>query len=110
MGARLIVEKDALIRNYLKLRETCGVEVIPVLKSNAYGLGLLQAAGIYVELGAKRIAVSRVGEAELLSNYGCEAELILLSSSDLRSDIFLARLVRLRHRRPLQLVFSHAFF
>lgn len=87
MGARLIVEKDALIRNYLKLRETCGVEVIPVLKSNAYGLGLLQAAGIYVELGAKRIAVSRVGEAELLSNYGCEAELILLSSSDLRSDI-----------------------
>ena len=87
MGARLVVEKDALVRNYLKLREMCGVEVIPVLKSNAYGLGLLQAAGIFSELGAKRIAVSRVGEAELLSNYGCAAELILRSSSDMRGDI-----------------------
>ncbi|MBR5942378.1 MAG: alanine racemase, partial [Clostridia bacterium] len=87
MGARLVVEKDALIRNYLKLRDMCGVEVIPVLKSNAYGLGLLQAAGIFSELGAKRIAVSRVGEAEALSNLGTESEIILLSSSDSKSDI-----------------------
>lgn len=87
MGARLVVEKDALIKNYLRLREKCGVEVIPVLKSNAYGLGLLQAAGIFSELGAKHIAVSRVGEAEALSNLGTEAEVILLSSSDSKSDI-----------------------
>ena len=87
MGARLVVEKDALIKNYLKLRETCGVEVIPVLKSNAYGLGLLQAAGVFSELGAKHIAVSRVAEAELLANYCTEAELILLSSSDSKHDI-----------------------
>ena len=87
MGARLVVEKDALIRNYLKLRDMCGVEIIPVLKSNAYGLGLLQTAGIFSELGAKRVAVSRVGEAESLSDLGIEAEVILLSSSDSRSDI-----------------------
>jgi len=87
MGARLVVEKDALIKNYRKLCEKCGVEVIPVLKSNAYGLGLLQTAGIFCDLGAKRIAVSRVGEAELLANYGVSAELILLSSSDMRGDI-----------------------
>lgn len=87
MGARLVVEKDALIKNYRKLQEKCGVEVIPVLKSNAYGLGLLAAAGIYSELGAKHIAISRVGEAELLANYGTQAQLILLSSSDMRDDI-----------------------
>ena len=87
MGARLVVDKDAIVKNYRKLCETCGVEVIPVLKSNAYGLGLLQAAGIFSELGVKHIAVSRVGEAELLSNYGVSAELILLSSSDMREDV-----------------------
>lgn len=86
MGARLAVDKNALEKNYRKLCDVCKTEVIPVLKSNAYGLGILQVAGVFAGLGVKRIAVSRVPEAELLANLGTDTEIILLSSTDFSED------------------------
>lgn len=87
MGVRLLVDKTALVQNYRKICEICGTEVIPVMKSNAYGLGILPVAGIFSDLGVKRLAVSRVYEAELLGNLGTGTEIILLSSTELPSDI-----------------------
>ena len=86
MGARLAVDKNALVKNYRKLCDICKTEVIPVLKSNAYGLGMLQVAGVFAGLGVKRIAVSRAAEAELLANLGTGTEIILLSSTDFPED------------------------
>lgn len=87
MGAKLVIEKSGLLHNYYKLKEICGCEVIPVLKSNAYGVGILYAARLFSEEGAKVIAVSRVDEAELLSNYELESEILLLSSTMLKDEV-----------------------
>lgn len=87
MRPKLIVDKTALAENYKKLCSICRVEVIPVLKSNAYGLGTLAAMRFYEELGVKRVAVSRVSEGELIANSGTKCEIILLSSTSLKEDI-----------------------
>jgi len=87
MRPKLIIDKAALASNYRRLCDMCKVEVIPVLKSNAYGLGSVEAMRFYEQLGAKRIAVSRISEAELLISEGSECEIILLSSTGLADDI-----------------------
>lgn len=87
MGAKLVIEKAGLLHNYLKIKDMCGCEVIPVLKSNAYGAGILYAARTFSEAGAKILAVSRVNEAELISNCDLNTDILILSSTMFKDDI-----------------------
>lgn len=65
--ARLTVDLDALARNFAALRREAGAaEVAPVVKADAYGLGLAPVARRLASEGARRFFVARLGEGEAL--------------------------------------------
>jgi alanine racemase len=71
-AARLTVDLDALAANLAELRrEAAGAEVAPVVKANAYGLGLGPIAARLWAEGARRFFVARGAEgAELRTLLG----------------------------------------
>jgi len=61
--ARLTVNLDALAANYRQLQAIAGsAEIAPVVKANAYGLGMGPIAGRLRAEGAQSFFVARVGE------------------------------------------------
>jgi alanine racemase len=65
--ARLTVDLDALAANHALLRELAGpAEVAPVVKADAYGLGMPQVARRLWAEGARAFFVARIGEGEAL--------------------------------------------
>ena len=65
--ARLVVDLDALAANHATLRrEAAGAEVAPVVKADAYGLGLTPVARRLWREGARRFFVARVSEGVAL--------------------------------------------
>ena len=65
--ARLLVDLDALAANYDALaREARGAEVAPVVKADAYGLGLAPVARRLWAKGARRFFVARLSEGVAL--------------------------------------------
>lgn len=80
-NSRLDVELDKISNNINKIRTyTNGVEVLPVIKSNAYGLGTVAIADYLVHAcGIRLIAVARIFEACQILNSGCTgAEIMIL--------------------------------
>lgn len=80
-NSRLDVDLDKVGSNINKIRTyTNGVEVLPVIKSNAYGLGTAAIANYLVKnCNIKFIAVARVFEGCQILNSGCtEAEIMVL--------------------------------
>ena len=67
--------------NMEKIRNYVGpdVEIMPVLKANACGHGLIRTSDWLVkECGIKRLAVAQVREAEQLRRAGSQAEIMVL--------------------------------
>ena len=67
--------------NMEKIRNHVGpdVEIMPVLKANACGHGLIRTSDWLVkECGIKRLAVAQVREAEQLRRAGSQAEIMVL--------------------------------
>lgn len=84
------VDTGALGANLRALREHVGVPVCAVVKSNAYGLGLVGAARAFVDAGAAMLAVTRIEEARALRAAGIDAPvLILMPVFDVREAIAL---------------------
>lgn len=77
--ATLVVQKDRILSNLKIIQKEAGVEVIPVLKGNAYGLGDIETARLLFGEGVERIAVSRIEEAERLSGAFPDQEILLLT-------------------------------
>lgn len=79
---RLCVDLDALAANYAALaREAAGAAVAPVLKADAYGIGLAAAAAVLWRAGARSFFVARLSEGEALrAQLGAErpAEIFVL--------------------------------
>jgi alanine racemase len=66
-GARLTIDLDALAANHALLRRVAGTaEVAPVVKADAYGLGMAPVARRLVAEGARTFFVARVAEGEAL--------------------------------------------
>ena len=66
-SARLSVDLEALAHNYAVLKaQAAGVELAPVLKADAYGLGIGPVARRLWAEGARRFFVARLGEGEAL--------------------------------------------
>lgn len=64
-AARLTVDLDALAHNHAVLSRAAGAaEVAPVLKADAYGLGVAQVARRLWAEGARRFFVARLAEGE----------------------------------------------
>ena len=59
------IDLDVVESNYRTAREICGgdVQIIPVLKANAYGLGAATLSRALYSLGARLFAVATLGEA-----------------------------------------------
>ena len=72
----LEIDMDVVESNYRSARAICGekVQVIPVLKANAYGLGAATLSGLLYGLGARLFAVAEPGEAlEVMRSSGGDA-------------------------------------
>ena len=59
----LEVDLDVVASNYRSARRISGVQVIPVLKANAYGLGAARLSRLLADEGATLFAVAELGEA-----------------------------------------------
>lgn len=74
------VDLDSIARNFTQLQEIVSpARLMPVVKSNAYGHGLLPVARTVVECGAGFLAVAAVDEAVALREAGVSSEIIVIS-------------------------------
>jgi len=67
---------NALKHNLAYLKKKSGADVMPVLKANAYGHGIVEIARICRKLGVKYIGVATLGEALLLRNSGDRGKIL----------------------------------
>ncbi len=79
------IDLDIVESNYRSARAICGrdVQVIPVLKANAYGLGAGALSRLLYGLGARLFAVAELGEAlELRRSCGGDALVLGMIAPD----------------------------
>jgi len=67
---KAIIDINAIRNNINYLRKKSGTDLMPVLKADAYGHGLIEMAKILRKLGIKYIGVATLGEAILLRKSG----------------------------------------
>jgi len=70
------VDLDAITWNLEAIRRRVGVEVIPCIKANAYGHGLVPVAAHLMELGVRRFLVAKLPEALMLREAGLSCGII----------------------------------
>jgi len=73
------ISLDALRSNFDALARFAGVPVCAVVKSNAYGHGLVPVARAFADAGARMLAVTRWEEARELRSGGVRAPVLLLT-------------------------------
>lgn len=80
---RIVIDMDAIRNNYLVLKAHVGegVEVMPVIKANAYGHGMLETARVLSEIGASHFAVALPDEGVELRLGGIEGEILVLGAA-----------------------------
>ena len=76
------VEVGAIQHNVRRLVELTGVQVMAVVKANAYGHGLVEASQAAVEAGATWLGVARIDEALTLTRAGIPARTIVLGYTE----------------------------
>lgn len=72
------ISKSALLNNYEAFKKAYGVPVAPVLKSNAYGHGLIEVAEIVADLHPPMLIVDSMHEALLLRRNGITTPLLVV--------------------------------
>jgi alanine racemase len=79
-GAWLEIDLDALGRNLGRLRQRLapGTDVMPCVKNNAYGHGLLPVVAALAEQGVRRVLVVRLREAEQIADAGIPVRVLTM--------------------------------
>ncbi|MCB0337171.1 MAG: alanine racemase, partial [Bdellovibrionales bacterium] len=73
------INLDALCRNFLKIAQHVGrANVMPILKANAYGCGLIPCAKALQNAGAKSFGVALLQEAVDLRRAGISIPILVL--------------------------------
>ena len=67
---KAIIDINAIKNNVKFLKNKAGTDIMPVLKADAYGHGLIEMAKILRKIGIKYIGVATLGEAILLRKTG----------------------------------------
>ena len=67
---KAIIDVSAIRNNVKYLKKQSGTDLMPVLKADAYGHGLIEMAKILRKIGIKYIGVATLGEAILLRKSG----------------------------------------
>lgn len=77
------VNLDAIANNFNKLREMVSkdVMIMPAVKANAYGHGILESARILEECGADVMGIGSIEEGIALRNYGIKTPLLIFASN-----------------------------
>lgn len=75
----LQVDRSALRRNASMIKEYVGVPVIGVVKSDGYGVSLMEAARAWMKAGVSMLAVSQSEDVNALRRGGFQGEILLLS-------------------------------
>lgn len=80
---RLLIDMDAIRHNYRILKESvpAEVKVMPVIKANAYGHGMLETARTLSKMGADHFAVATPDEGVELRLGGIEGEILVLGAA-----------------------------
>lgn len=80
---RVCIDMDAIRKNYSTLKENVPshVAVMPVVKANAYGHGMLETAQALSKLGAEHFAVALPEEGIDLRLAGIEGEILVLGAA-----------------------------
>ncbi len=81
--SRVTIDGSALAANVRLVKSVvgAGVELMAVVKANAYGHGAVAVADIALRQGASRLAVANLGEAIELRKAGIDAPILLLSAT-----------------------------
>ncbi len=76
----LVVDLGALRHNFLQLRRLCapGVRMMPVVKADAYGHGLLACARALTGAGAECLGVGSLEEGQMLRREGISLPVLVL--------------------------------
>ena len=72
------LDLDHLSFNLARIRERVGVEVMPVVKNDAYGHGLVPVTAHLVGEGVRWVMVARLLEAERLRAAGIECDVLVM--------------------------------
>ena len=88
----LEIDLDAITHNLEQVRRRVGVEVVPCVKTNAYGHGLVPIAAHMMTLGVKRFLVAKLWEAEQVRDAGLDC--VLVSMDPLFSEENYEKVVR----------------
>ena len=76
---RVEVDLNAIKENYKKIKEHVGnCKIMPILKANAYGHGLLRIAQLFEELNTDYLGVAVVEEGILLREKGINIPILVL--------------------------------
>jgi len=67
---KAVIDVNAIRNNISYLKKKTGTDLMPVLKADAYGHGLIEMSRILRKLGIKYIGVATLGEAILLRKSG----------------------------------------
>ncbi len=70
------VDLDAVTHNLEVVRRRVGVEVIPCVKTNAYGHGIVPVVAHMMAQGVKRVLVAKLWEAEQLRDAGLDCGIV----------------------------------
>ena len=90
------IDLDIVASNYRAARRICGeaVQIIPVLKANAYGLGAARLSRLLSEEGATLFAVAELGEAlEVRRACGRDALVLGMLSPEQMEDALAAGVI-----------------
>jgi alanine racemase len=75
---RVEVDLKILAENFEKVKKHVGCKIMPILKANAYGHGLVRVARLYEELKADYLGVAVVEEGILLREMGIKMPILVL--------------------------------
>jgi len=85
---RYVIDSAALLENLETVRRRAkGAKIYAVLKGNAYGLGIVNAAHILAKANVEAFAVTEASEAETLRREGFEQEILIIRSTSNREDL-----------------------
>ncbi|HWT34508.1 MAG TPA: alanine racemase, partial [Microbacterium sp.] len=76
MPREAVIDTSAISDNVRHLRRLTGVEVIAVVKADAYGHGAARAATAALAGGASRLGVAEIPEALALRRAGIDAPIL----------------------------------
>jgi alanine racemase len=74
----LEIDLDAITHNLEQVKKRVGVEIVPCVKTNAYGHGLVPVAAHMMTQGIKRFLVAKLWEAEQIRDAGLDCGVVCM--------------------------------